>query len=85
MTGTSQADYISKTGQAKQKATKKAASAVLTRIGSIVQRRHDIVHNCDRPKSALQGITRGAAQKMIADIKSFITILDDHLDAHRVF
>lgn len=85
MTGISQTDYASKTGQAKQKATEKAAAAVLARIGKVVQRRHDIVHNCDRPKSALQGMTRGAAQKMMADIKSFITILDAHLDAHRIF
>jgi len=85
LTGTNQADFTAKTGKDKQKAREKAAAAVLRRIGVIVQRRHDVVHNCDRPKTAIQGITRSAASKMIADIKSFATILDDHLEAHRLF
>lgn len=62
-----------------------AANSVLRRIGEIVQRRHDIVHNCDRPKLAKQRLSLSAAKKMLTDIESFVTILDDHLDQHRLF
>jgi hypothetical protein len=54
-------------------------------MGTIVQRRHDIVHNVDRPKSALQGLTPGQAKSMVRDVKDFITILDAHLDSHRAW
>lgn len=66
-------------------ARKQAAAALLKRMLVIVQRRHDIVHNVDRPKSALQGLTAGQAKAMVRDINDFITILDKHLDQHRVW
>jgi len=83
--GITRANY-SKLAKAKQqKAREKAAAAVLKRIGAVVQRRHDIVHNCDRPKTAILVMTKSEAAAMIADTKSFVTVLDDHLDAHRLF
>lgn len=67
------------------KATKEAAAAILGRIGTIVQRRHDIVHNCDRPRYAYQGMTPPQAKKMLADVVDFVAVLDTHLDDHRVY
>jgi hypothetical protein len=54
-------------------------------MGDIVQRRHDIVHNCDRPKTAKQRLTLGQAKAMLADVHDFVKILDQHLDAHRIY
>lgn len=85
LTGIDAAGYAALSGVKRQKAGKVAASSVLRRIGEIVQRRHDIVHNCDRPKSAKQKLTLAAAKKMLSDIQAFVTILDDHLDAYRAY
>ena len=43
----------------------KVTKAVMTRMGKIVQRRHDIVHNCDRPKVAKQSLTITQAKAML--------------------
>ena len=85
LSGYRQAEYNRLAGQARAKAPKQVSAAVLRRMGEIVQRRHDVVHNCDRPKTAKQRITVSIAKKMLADIEDFITILDDHLEAHRLY
>jgi hypothetical protein len=66
-------------------ARKQAAAALIRRIGAIVQRRHDIVHNVDRPKVSTQGLTPGQATAMVRDIRYFIQVLDQHLDQHRMW
>ena len=66
------------------KRRKQASSALVTRVGVIVQRRHDIVHNCDRPKVAVQALSVGQAKAMIADVRDFVVLLDNHLQTHRV-
>jgi hypothetical protein len=58
---------------------------LLWHIGTIIQRRHDIVHNCDRPRSAKQGLTIAAARKHLTDIEDFVTIPDAHIDMHRAY
>jgi hypothetical protein len=54
-------------------------------MGEIVQRRHDIVHNCDRPKTAKQPMTLGQAKGMLVDVHDFVKVTDGHLDAHRLY
>jgi len=85
LTGFRRSGYQGLTGKAKSDAPRKAQGAVLARMGEIVQRRHDIVHNCDRPKTAKQPLTLSAAGKMIADVNDFVVIFDKHLDAHRLY
>lgn len=85
LAGIRKSPYAALTGRARADAPKKVSAAVLKRLGEIVQRRHDIVHNCDRPKTAKQSITLSMAKKMLTDVEDFITILDDHLDAHRLY
>jgi hypothetical protein len=70
--------------QTRDRRRKEAIAALKKRIGSIVQRRHDIVHNCDRPKVALQSLTTTQAQRMVADIHDFVRILDNHITTHRL-
>jgi RiboL-PSP-HEPN len=79
------ADIAVMTPANRTEARKQAAAALVKRMLMIVQRRHDIVHNVDRPKSALQKLTAGQAKAMTTDLKDFITILDDHLDLRRVW
>jgi len=54
------------------------------RIGDLVQRRHDIVHNCDRPKSRPQRTGVSSARNAIADIEGFVAFVDEHIDARRI-
>lgn len=85
LTGIRKSAYAALTGQAKAEGPKKVSAAVLERMGEIVQRRHDVVHNCDRPKTAKQRMSLPKARKMLVDVEDFVTILDDHLDAHRLY
>ena len=71
-------------GEPRAKAKKAAVAAMLRRIGSIVQRSHDIAHNCDRPRYQYQALTDAQAKKMLEDIESFVSVLDKHLDDHRI-
>lgn len=70
-------------GQPLEKAKKEAVSALKKRIGNIVQDRHDWIHNCARPKTAIKQTNATAAKRAIDDIKLFITTLDDHVETHR--
>lgn len=85
LAGMTAADYGALVGQQKVDARKKAAAAVLRRLGAIVQRRHDIVHNCDRPKNTPQELKVGSARNMLTDIESFVDILDAHIDMYSIY
>lgn len=85
LTGVRAATYNALGPHDRAEARKKASAAVLRRLGVIVQRRHDVVHNCDRPKNAPQPMKPGSAKNVLTDLKSFVDILDAHLDAHRVY
>ena len=54
----------SQKGHAKKPALDKFQSV----FEEIFQRRHDCIHNCDRPKSALQGITPTSSKKCIENV-----------------
>ncbi|MCL1524578.1 hypothetical protein [Xanthomonas nasturtii] len=70
-------------GKPLEAAKKQATSALKKRIGSIVQDRHDWIHNCARPKSAIKQTNTNAALRAIDDIKLFVTTIDDHVETHR--
>lgn len=84
MTTWTWAEIDGESGDEREKRTKKAISTLLSRIGGIVQRRHDVVHNCDRPKVAVQTLTAGQARAMVKDVAEFVTVLDDHICAQRI-
>lgn len=77
-------DFIGMNPKVQKNLRGDAAGAMISRIEEVVQRRHDIVHNCDRPKTALQHITASQAKKMVTDIRDFVVILDDHVAKYRV-
>jgi hypothetical protein len=85
LTGYKAAEFQGLTSKAKMEAPAKVTKAVMTRMGKIVQRRHDIVHNCDRPKVAKQSLTITQAKAMLRDVQDFTTILDDHLQLNRLY
>lgn len=69
-------------GQPKTQARKDAVKHVTKRIESIIQRRHDCIHNCDRPRSTPQNIgSPGAVRNVIRDVRFLVNSFDAHLDA----
>jgi hypothetical protein len=68
----------------KRRRERRRLGALVARMGKVVQRR-DIVHNVDRPRSAVQYLSEGQAKAMVRDVKDFIVILDGHLDQHRLW
>jgi hypothetical protein len=71
-------------GTPKEKAEKQIIAAVKSRIGKIIQFRHDWIHNCGRPKTAIVDLTSGRANARIRDVKIFIETFDNHLTTHRL-
>ena len=50
------------------------------RYRDIFQRRHDCIHNCDRPKVSPQSLTRtGTVGKVIQDVEFLVTRSDDNI------
>ena len=63
----------------KAKAKKSALEKFGRRLQSIFQRRHDCIHNCDRPHSAIQGITADSTQKALEDVSFLGNRCIDHM------
>jgi hypothetical protein len=72
-------DYSALTGTRKASAKDDAFDAFEGRYEAIFQRRHDCIHCCDRPKYALQGITRGNVLWVIHDIRFLVNRCHDAL------
>ena len=79
--GISKHQYNQKQGTAKNKAKKSALDHLGRRMQSIFQRRHDCIHNCDRPKYAIQGMTEDQCRKAIEDVDFVVNRCIDHLRA----
>jgi hypothetical protein len=70
---------------AKQTARRLARDQMEERFGAIFQRRHDCVHNCDRPRSAPQSLVLGSTvRKVIQDVEFLVHRCDEHIqgEAH---
>lgn len=66
----------------KDKARKKAGRILESRFNEIIQRRHDCIHNCDRPKTKPQSIQGcGTVANVIRDVRFLVEKCDDHIDA----
>lgn len=61
----------------KNKAKKAAVTHMEDHFDILFQRRHDCIHNCDRPKLALQGITPENAEKTIDDVHFLVGRCND--------
>ena len=63
---------------------REAINTFKERVGQTIQIRHDWIHNCGRPKSAINTIGHYAALARIREIKILVTEFDDHIEAHRL-
>ena len=70
--GISKTAYRALGNKEEKRACKAAVDKFEERMASIFQRRHDCIHNCDRPKSAVQAIRKTSVEKAIQDIEFLV-------------
>lgn len=74
------ADYLAMANQEKQTARESGLDQFEERFRTIFQRRHDCIHNCDRPKMAPQPLKKtGTVLKVIQDIDFLVKRCDEHI------
>ena len=80
--GITQGTYT-RLGAAEQHAARRLAKSQMEeRFGAIIQRRHDCIHNCDRPKMAPQPLLKGGTVvKVIEDVEFLVNRCDEHVNS----
>ena len=74
--------YASLGAKDQVEAKRRAYDHLDTRFRSIIQRRHDCIHNCDRPKMAPQPLVKGQTViKVIQDVEFLVNRCDEHINA----
>jgi hypothetical protein len=80
--GVSQLEYSAKNTPDKHTAREAAIDQFEERFRTIFQRRHDCIHNCDRPRISPQPLERGGTVlKVIQDIEFLVNHCDEHIDS----
>ncbi|HTU20808.1 MAG TPA: hypothetical protein VMG10_22335 [Gemmataceae bacterium] len=79
--GTTRSAYNVLAPAEKATARRQAREQMQARYGMIFQRRHDCIHNCDRPKVAPQALhLAGTVVKVIQDIEFLVHRCDEHIN-----
>ena len=80
--GVSQPAYLKMIDAEKHKARNTTSDQLEDRFRTIFQRRHDCIHNCDRPKMSPQRLDRGGTVlKVIQDVDYLVHRCDDHINS----
>ena len=75
------AAYLAKPPQGKHAAREGAIDHFNERFRDIFQRRHDCIHNCDRPRRSPQPLnSAGTVLKVIQDVEFLVHRSDEHID-----
>jgi hypothetical protein len=78
--GVSHADYAAMTDADKHVARGGANEQLEDRFRAIFQRRHDCIHNCDRPRMSPQPLDKGGTVlKVIQDVEFLVNRCDNHI------
>jgi hypothetical protein len=79
--GITTAAYLATAGNTRDAARKNATGFLFRRIQGIIQRRHDCIHNCDRPRNTPQVIhSSGTVGNVLRDVKFLVDNADVHID-----
>lgn len=80
--GVTRSAYLKLTGSARDAERINARDQMTERYGVIFQRRHDCIHNCDRPKVAPQPlVVAGTVLKVVEDVEFLVHRSDEHIEA----
>jgi hypothetical protein len=79
--GVTPAQYVATSGAARNACRQNSADAMKHRFDEVIfQRRHDCIHNCDRPKVAPQRLPNpGTVGNVIRDAAFLVARFDDHM------
>ncbi len=85
--GVSPVDYKAMTEPDKHAAREAAIDQFEERFRTIFQRRHDCIHNCDRPRVSPQRLDKGeTVLKVVQDVEFLVNRCDEHINTEfRVF
>ncbi len=78
--GISRSAYRRLSGSGLKQAQDAARKKLLKRFDSIFQRRHECIHNCDRPKLALLRLSDTQVQYVVDDTELLVELCDDHFE-----
>jgi hypothetical protein len=79
--GITSAAYAGSNPAAQDAARRVAKVQLDERFDMIIQRRHDCIHNCDRPKVAPQPLVKGGTViKVIEDVEFLVNRCDEHIN-----
>lgn len=78
--GISSTNYRKLNQADKNKRKKAMVEKIGERFSQIIQRRHDCIHTCDRPRKSLQAIAAVDVEKAIEDIEFLVSNLDPHIN-----
>ncbi len=80
--GITRANYAALNPAGKGAARRNAKARMEERFASIFQRRHDCIHNCDRPKVSPQELVKGGTVfRVIEDVEFVVNGCDEHINA----
>jgi hypothetical protein len=80
--GVIRADYSAMNNTDKHGAREVAIDQFEDRFKAIFQRRHDCIHNCDRPRTAPQPLDKGGTvSKVIQDVDYLVQRCDEHINS----
>lgn len=80
LVGVSKTAFRAFQGRDLDNSRKTARKKLVARINDICQRRHDCIHNCDRPKLSLQRISESSCKKALDDIELLVHFCDTHFE-----
>lgn len=81
MFGVRSAQFLTLNNANKVTARKDASKRMEDRFKSLIQRRHDCIHNCDRPRVSPQPLsTSGTVLKVIQDVEFLVHRCDEHIN-----
>lgn len=78
--GVPRGTFVTLRGSAKQNAIKTARKTLKERFKQLIQRRHDCIHNCDRPEIALHRIEAGTVGNVLKDVRFVVTSANNRID-----
>lgn len=79
--GVSRVDYLAMNDADKHKARENARDQFEDRFRAIFQRRHDCIHNCDRPRMSPQPLDKGGTVlKVVQDVAYLVERSDEHIN-----
>lgn len=80
MFGIAQPAFVTLSGNSKANAIVAARQQMEDRFSEIFQRRHDCIHNCDRPRVSPQPLNQATVLKVIQDAEFLVHRCNEHFD-----